>query len=179
MAKGVYACPRAVSNELKSVGGRSLERLRLPSLRGAGRHLRRPGRRPGPGLRRGLPGLLPSKPRARGVRRGRQRVPGRGDARMRRALVVVAAVVVSVTPAHAYVLTRTDAGAPVRWPMRCIVIAPDARGDQSADEIDQDIIDETLARSVSTWNARTKDCSFIRLGVVSATRALEAVSDGR
>jgi hypothetical protein len=81
--------------------------------------------------------------------------------------------------AQAYVSTRTDAGTPVRWQSRCIVMTPDARGDQSGDDIDADAIDATLGRAVGNWNARMQTCSFMQLGVVPATRALEAVSDGR
>ena len=90
-----------------------------------------------------------------------------------------AAVALFAAPVHAYVLTRSAAGSPVRWPTSCVVLAPDARGDTSADTLDGDAIEATLRRATDNWNARLKGCSFMSLGVVSATRALEAVSDGR
>lgn len=100
---------------------------------------------------------------------------------MTRALRLVGfACVLALAPAaHAYVATRTDAGMAIHWPMRCIVISPDARGDQSADEIDTEAIYSTLSRAISNWNSRIKTCSYLALGVVRPTRALEAVSDGR
>jgi hypothetical protein len=81
--------------------------------------------------------------------------------------------------AHAYVSTRTDSGTAVKWPMRCIVIAPDARGDSSPDDIDTDTIDQTLRSAIGAWNSRLGGCTYMQLGVVAASRALEAVSDGR
>jgi hypothetical protein len=94
-------------------------------------------------------------------------------------LLAAACALQPVRSAQAYVSTRTNSGTAVRWPTRCIVIAPDARGDISSDDIDANAIDATLARATENWNARMKGCSFMQLGVVPATRALEAVSDGR
>jgi hypothetical protein len=94
-------------------------------------------------------------------------------------VVVTLALLAASGSARAYVLTRSDGGAAVRWPNRCIVMQPDARADAADDAIDPDTIDTTLARAVQNWNSRLMTCSYMVLGQVPATRALEPVSDGR
>lgn len=83
------------------------------------------------------------------------------------------------SPAAAYVRTRTPSGTPVHWEMRCIVLSPDARGDQSGDDITNDDIESTLVAATSAWNDRIQTCGTLELGVNPPTQALAAVSDGR
>jgi hypothetical protein len=88
-------------------------------------------------------------------------------------------VLLSLTPAHAYVRSVNSNGTQVRWPTSCIVMSPDARGDQSSDDIDIAAFEDALGRAVGNWNARISSCSFMKLGVTNASIALEAVADGR
>ncbi len=82
-------------------------------------------------------------------------------------------------PAAAYVPTRTKSGSPVRWPVRCVLMSPDSRGDQADEDMAGSDIADALSRAVGNWNRRIRDCGFIVLVAVPATRALEPVSDGR
>lgn len=99
--------------------------------------------------------------------------------RARGLLLLFVALALGEAPARAYVQTRTKYGTALRWPMSCIVISPDARGDTSASEIDNETIEETLRRAIANWNSRIGDCSYMRIGVAPSNRALEPVSDGR
>jgi hypothetical protein len=83
------------------------------------------------------------------------------------------------TPAHAYVRSVNSNGTQVHWPTSCVVLSPDARGDQSPDSIDLATFEDTLARAVGNWNSRIGSCSYMKLGVTRASVALDAVSDGR
>jgi hypothetical protein len=96
---------------------------------------------------------------------------------VKRALIVM--VMVAALPAHAYVYTKSISGTPVKWPTRCIVLQPDARGDANDAEMDGDTIAATLDRATGNWNARLQTCTYMALGTVPGTKALEAVSDGR
>jgi hypothetical protein len=88
-------------------------------------------------------------------------------------------VVGAVSTAHGYVETLSKHGNPVAWPASCVVLQPDARGDRSGDAIDLATIDATLASAVGNWNGACSGCTYLRLGVVKAYQALDAVSDGR
>lgn len=95
-----------------------------------------------------------------------------------RALALLA-VVCAGSSAHGYVQTLSKNGNPLHWPTSCVVIQPDARGDRSGDSVDLATIDATLSSAVGNWNGSMAVCTFMRLGVVKAYQALEAVSDGR
>lgn len=89
------------------------------------------------------------------------------------------AVLLVALPCHAYVQTRTDSGTIVHWPQSCVVLQPDARGDQSSDNINIDDINGALSSAVANWNGPMGGCTYMRLGVVEAYQPLEPISDGR
>ncbi len=93
--------------------------------------------------------------------------------------VVSLLLLLAGTNAHAYVRSINKNGSQVRWPTSCVVMSPDARGDQSADAIDLDTFQGALTRAVKNWNSRIGGCTYMKLGVTNPSIALEAVADGR
>lgn len=91
----------------------------------------------------------------------------------------LALLALAAMPAQAYVQTRSKAGAAVHWPQSCVVVQPDARGDQSSDNVQIGDINDALTAAAANWNGPIGSCTYMRLGVVPAYQVLEPVSDGR
>jgi hypothetical protein len=89
---------------------------------------------------------------------------------------VALAVLLSATPARAYVRTTTEtSGVAVQWNERCVVVTIDQRGSKDVPLAD---VATTLQRAINNWTSRTAQCGGLALSMQPARAVLDVAPDG-